>query len=630
MPSTIDLDFENSAKEVFEQFLLLQPQLPVEGLFEAQGFYYISVPNSHEIVVNGKKLPDWFSNELKPVAFPIKIIARRPDDSRELSVRSIRDIAQGKGIVRSWDALSRDLAAMIPSTIPFLGVKDDSQVAVILVERNLSDNESKTVSSAFAKLGTPLPMRIETQPAQSVTPSNAPTWLKNFGSFLTLAPGHNLSKNTPTAIRARVFRDDEYWQESISKNHYLQEGAPSALPDNWLKTKPSCLIPTTFPPANLRTYLSLYSTTHIVAPIKENLDSTISSFGVTKRQLVELSRRGIIRWLIPQSIERYDTSWLGELLEEAPHSAILSRQLAILTAQDQHRRNPLYLFQGTAYDRRSILRALSRLQDKTKDHNPIILTALARALSEHWTTAEYSLATRGAMTSLTGGLARFANEISKTAFKRDLLVELGTAACNVEWAGALNAHLTPEQSDSYSTEGANGLLVALSSGTTTDIQLTRARELELTGEILAFDNDTNVVEFATQLGDGDLTRFRDMLLNLGSSTADVEGQKEIIRLWNEQVRHYERRPDRLKSFNIAGIALAGASALSPNETISKIVPIVSLFVPMMMTLLLEDKVRENPHIGELLDWANATLAGTHPNAVLLSRMRKRISGMSEN
>jgi hypothetical protein len=57
------------------------------------------------------------------------------------------------------------------------------------------------------------------------------------------------------------------------------------------------------------------------------------------------------------------------------------------------------------------------------------------------------------------------------------------------------------------------------------------------------------------------------------------------------------------------------------------VPIVSLLLPYLLTKANEDAIRESPALGSVLDWANGNAAGVAPEAVLLARMRKRVTGM---
>jgi hypothetical protein len=307
---------------------------------------------------------------------------------------------------------------------------------------------------------------------------------------------------------------------------------------------------------------------------------------------------------------------------------LLSRRLALLAISDQRRRNPLYQLPSSAYERRAILRALHQLAQQPGQTGQFC-DALAVALSDHWAVSEHLLQMRGAMASISGGLARHASEVAKRVFHRDLFIEFGAAAQNVEWAGALGAHLIPEEGSGYSSAEVTAFLVALTTGGDRRPVATRApRELTLAEELLAIDNDTNVFEFVTEIGKGDFARFGRVVGDFAGTGTDEE-IAEKVRMWNAQVRHYERRPDRLRSFGVGGIVLAAASQFSPNETLRSAVPLLVPFMPLLVTQFSEELVRDSAIAGRLADWANGALAGAAPEAVLLSRMRKRVAGMKD-
>jgi hypothetical protein len=155
-------------------------------------------------------------------------------------------------------------------------------------------------------------------------------------------------------------------------------------------------------------------------------------------------------------------------------------------------------------------------------------------------------------------------------------------------------------------------------------------EFDLAEELLAFDNDTSVTELSAELGRGDLGRFRTLVRDIVVSSTSAEDLKERVRTWNLEVRRYERRPDRVRSFNLFGVlAAATASMVSGSETLKSIVPVVALALPYLLTKTNEDLIQRTPLLGTIMDWANGNAAGTPTRAVLLSRMRKRVRGMGD-
>jgi len=618
------LDFEAIARQVFDRFLLLQPDVPVEGLFRAGREYVIVTPVLDRVVDGGRTLKEWFDNELHPAAMPIHIAGAKPEGAEEVAPRTPRDVLLARGTIRTWYDLDRDLSLALPNDIPLVGVSDDDRTAVIRVTRALTTTEQRVVESSFEGLGSALPMRIE------VVPPPEPIENPRRPDRIELRTARRLPPSTPQVVRAAVESDEDVWRRTATFSSTSEAAERVADVAPWPEVHGrSCLVATTFPPTNIRSYLSLYPTLVLVAPIKDALDPTLSALGIPKAHLFELARRGLVRFLVPQSIERYDQAWLAELLEAAPGNVLLSRRLAAVALRDQYRRNPLLSLPGNAYERRAILRALGRCSEGVPQGAALFLKALAQALSEYWDAAEYTLQVRGAMGSLTGGLARFGAAVTKALFNKDLFIEISATAQDVEWAGALGAHLVPEHGENYSSEKAAGLLIALSSGVPkAGVQVVAsARQFDLAEELLAFDNHTDVLDFVTDLGSGDLARFRELVPSIARGSRPEAELRELVSAWNGQVRAYERKPDRVKTYGLAGLALAGASAASASETIRSVVPLVAPLIPFLTTKMTEDEVRDSPLVGRLLDWANATLAGTAPEAVLLSRLRKRVAGM---
>jgi hypothetical protein len=626
MAANAQFDFEETARQVFDSFLILKPDAPVEGLFRVENEFVIVSPAVDRVEPDGRSLKDWYYTTLHPLAMPIHIAGEQPKGAQPVAPRSPRDILLARGTVRSAHGLYRDLALALPREVPFVDVHtvDNERFVAICVSRALTPNEQRVVTESFENLGVCLPMRIEV-----VEPREPARDCSRF-SGLELRTARSFPQSTPQALRSAVEADEDVWRRSV--RHASTAEAAKSLQD--AKAWPdlvgrSCLVGSTFPPTNIRSYLSLFPIVVLVAPLEETLTSTLASLAISRTDLLELARRGHVRFLAPQSLERYDQAWLAELVETAPNSVLLSRRLAAAALHDQSSRNPLVSLPSTAYERRSVLRALSRASEHRPPSSRVVIVALAEALSKYWESAEYTLQTRGAMASLTGSLAYFGTAIAEALLDKDVDLEIMAAAQNVEWAAALGSHIVPEYAEGYSSEGAAGLLVALSSGVPrrSGPIVASPREFELAEELLAFDNDTDVIDFVTTLGSGDLARFRELVPSIARGSRPEADLRELVSAWNSQVREYERKPDRIKAYGLAGIAMAGASAAASNDAIRSVIPLVAPLVPFLTTKLTEDLTRDSELVGRLLDWANGALAGTAPEAVLLSRLRKRVGGM---
>jgi len=614
---------EARARQVFDSFLVLQPDVPVEGLFRSGREYVIVSPAILSITSSGQTVKDWFQRDLRPAGMPMHLVDRQPALAEQLPPRTPKEALRGFGIVRASSDFIRDLALALPPGFPFVGMRVVGRTIVIGVARALSADEHGTLTAAFDAFGSVLPMEVEIDESRPLKED------VHRIDALELRPARLLAPSTPHAIRDAVEADDDLWRQAMAMSSLADVASRMQNLTPWSDTRnTACLVSTTFPPANIRSYLSLYPRVILVAPLKESLAPTLAALGLTDKELLELARRGDVHLLVPQSVERYDPAWLAGLLEAVPAGVVMSRRLAAIALQDQHRRNPLLALPANSFEKRTILQVLRRSADTAPAGVSAILRALAGALSEHWSFAEYTLHSRGAMASLSGGLARIGTAVVQELFKRDLFLQMSVAAQEVEWAGAFGAHLVPEEGLGYSSAGAASLLIALSSGASRAApMITSPREFDLAEDLLAFDNDTDIIEFTTELGRGDLGRFRSLVRDIAQEAQTKDEIRESVRRWNEEVRRYDRRPDRVRSFNLLGVLLTAASMMSGNTALAQVVPVVALLLPYLYTKANEEAIRESSTIGSLLDWANGNAAGTRPQAVLLSRMRKRVAGM---
>jgi hypothetical protein len=640
MVEAIKFDFEPSAQALYEAFLLAKPEVVVEGLFQNGSDFLIVAPAATDQTEEGRRLIAWFERSFKPMTYPIALVPSRPIDAVAMPIRNQIDVARGFGRVRTWHDIDRDLALALPNDFPLHAVSNGGRIAIIEVERELDETELRILEAVYASGGNVIPYKVQVvQTGVRERPQNKAR--KRGEHSLEVLCAKHIPSTYPSTVKRLVEEDEDCWRTDGLRHLAGQELTHEPVPSGWIPSG-SCLLDTTFPQSNIRSYLTLYPSVLIVAPLADSLDDRLKSFEITRKEFVELTRMGLVKWLLPQSIDRYDPDWLAEIAEAAPESFVLTRRLSLAAAKDQAKRNPLYGFKSDAYERRGTIRALQRFAEHLE--NKFVLPgfswlsssrqaghatrALAAALAEYWQVAEYAMQVRGAMSSISGPLARHATELVKAMQGRDLFIEFGAMAQRVEWAGAFGTHLVPVDAEGYSEVGHARLLVGLSSGTSKNrIQVRRPQELTLAEELLTFDSDTDVLDFVRDLGDGDLTRARKILSGL--SKLDETTAREAIDLWNSQIRSYERRADRLTGFNIAGILLAAASQASPNETVRNAVPILALLTPGLMTYLRQELASDSRVAGSLSDWANSALAGTAPDVVLVSRMRKKIAGMSK-
>jgi hypothetical protein len=518
---------------------------------------------------------------------------------------------------------SNEISTRLPSEFPFVGATERDATLIVLVSRELTASEIVVLGSVLDAMGTP--MRFETAVA-TPRPPEVPTERPNSGGVI-IASTRAFAAALPRSVADLVAEDEDFWRSNYRKVFAGDVSVEQALSRPRYEPGSACVVGTTFKPNDLRSYLSLYSHVVIQMPLRDNVENTLSAFGVSRRALRDLVVRGDVVFLAPQSIERYDVDFLAELTDANPRSVVGTRRLGAASYGEQLRSNPLFVFPGTSLERRTLLRGIERAgrdHPGARDFSEVLVKALSRV----WGYWEWNLHRRGAMASVAGPLAFVAREALLKITGKDYFIELGSAALHVEWASALGAHYAPFTGSDYSEEGHARFLTALQAGFGDSSRtVAAASEFAVAEDLLVIDGGIDIVDFVTAMGHGDLRRFRSLVRGLARPGRSPEEVAEIIEMWNGQIRAYERRPDRLKSMNLAGFSLGTAAKLLGAPDLLSLSAAILPTLPGALTLLNEELAGDVRSLSTTLDAVNARLASVHRDAVLLARMRKLVKGM---
>jgi hypothetical protein len=312
---------EGVAKWTLDRFLLLQPHVPIEGMFFDGATFIIVCPSLEQAVTTeGRPLREWFQRECRPAAMPISISHRRPPNARAVPIRTLAEIAEDVGQPRGLVDLFRDLSQLLTAPFPLVGVDEDERANVIvLVARPLDGEERNSLDRACERLGFWFETNVEVRPEAS-PPRPADTALE-------LVTTRALPPSVSRRVRDLAEADEDFWVDNRRELLCEASVSESLTRSPWEDVRgASCVVGTTFPPQNIRTYLSLYSTVVLIAPIAESLQQTLSALGVRRAELTELVARGHVRVLFPQSLSRYDLPWIDELAQAGAPSLLFSRR----------------------------------------------------------------------------------------------------------------------------------------------------------------------------------------------------------------------------------------------------------------------------------------------------------------
>jgi hypothetical protein len=514
------------------------------------------------------------------------------------------------------------LALALPSTFPDFEVateKRDRRAVVIRVAALDADEECQ-LRQAAATLGFPsINIDSSVPPARSTTPAQ---------NKLTIIVSRSQRAALPAAIRHHGEEDEDFWRDTRDRVFTEPEvGSDELLGHEWRPHTSRCLVTTTFPPRDLRTYLSLYGEVILSPPVGDGVDA-LAALGVSEEQLAALVATGRVRVILPQSLERYSDRLLGCLGEvsEAPGRVLMSRRLAAAAAVDSRSRLPLLYPAISVEERAAVLGALEQVGEELplpmRDH----ARALAKELIRAWGDWESFIHDRGAMGLLSCGVGPLAATIFEQITGRDLHIEFGSASLAVEWALPLRAAVFPAHVSGYSEEGHTSLLAMLLSGVHPRGPGPNIT-LDVADGLLSIGSGPSALEVATHLGGGDVDRFRNLVLDVANG-AGLDGWAEAVERYNSAVLAFESRSKHLGRWDInlptfSGMIAGGVigSMLDPSLT-GTIGGTVGGYVTQQVFRRLDERKGRHPILGAALDALRGMATRTNPSVVLLARVRR--------
>ena len=281
------LDIEPTARQVYDAFLLGAPLVPVEGLFKRGQQYFLVCPVLDMKRSDGRTVQEWFDHSVRPAAHPIYLVKQRPEGSEELPPRTASEIADSYGVSRTLHSALRDLALLLPTGFPFIGVRVEEREMYVAVERELQPDEHAALAVLLSRIGDALPFHVEVTPV--------PTTAYKRPQGIELTPSRLVRSSLPKPLYDLVEDDEAFWRDNyqaamrgeLSLGKIVQ--APLGLGE-------ACLVGSTFVPENLRSYLSLYPKVVLTMPLAERVDAILEGLAVTRGELVSLAHLGHVHF----------------------------------------------------------------------------------------------------------------------------------------------------------------------------------------------------------------------------------------------------------------------------------------------------------------------------------------------
>jgi hypothetical protein len=602
------------ARKSYERLLLLQPHIRVSGLWQKDYRFFVVCPDLQDglLTHDGQPLNEWWNDSARVLCAPMELVSAVPEGAVRLPERDIDELANLRGTPLTIPDIETLLGVALPCGFPAFGLETIQSDAFLYVETALSPAQTRLLYQHFEPIGADLHLKVIVDPARSK--SHAPVAVTGGG--MNLVTSKRLAASFGAAAKVALEEDEDFWMRNRTK---LFTGGIDAtadlVPKAFRPDAGSCLVDASvFPPANLRTYLSLYNKILIVMPLDIAYTKALEALRATEDEVVELASRGRVQFVMPQSVHRYPPQLVSRLAELDNKPILLSRRLATLTVSDARRRIPfLYPPFGVA-DRRSMLEEFLAIANDAPTETA---KAIAVELGRIWCSAEEQIYFLGAMGTGLEGIGPLLAARIKAVTGSQVLLEMYRAAASVEWAAALGASVFPIQIDTYSDEAAVGLCASTYSGVPIETPGPIGRTEIVIESLLALDDDAPIIEVADVFSGHDTDRLRKLVYGAVRSSSTAEELQKLVNGMNQRVKQFDHRMSHQTRSDF--LALAGALAV--------FVPGVPLLKFLNLGTYLLKQVFQNAQPNSattkrVVDWLRATNAWTTSDVVLVSRLRK--------
>lgn len=439
----------------------------------------------------------------------------------------------------------------------------------------------------------------------------------NTEGNLTLVAGRYLKNNQPKEILEKYEEDQEFWIEKrVNVFSDTKFTINECLIDSFNKSKNRCFVDASiFPRNNIREYISLYDTVIIAIPLADgsNNHSFYDIFKINKIELLELVRRGRIKFVAFQNLQRYDSTFLADVLSVDSECVLFSRRLAAASLLAIREKTGLF---GIAFDSNTQHKILKELYNSNND----TLRILAESLSKNIAFLEHGINQRGAMGVSQFCGASFAAQIYKSR-GRDYSIELMTSAMSLEFSLGLGAHHFPFEHTGYSEVNACKILNGIYNGVQQSQSDLREIEIQnLLSNILTINNDMNVLEL-----DDILSKYnRRMIPTILEEYANLTPEELSFKMYslNKEIKKIEKRKEKLAILDLSGFAPAAAGAVMEYKGLSGAGYIALL--PWIFKVLKATNNNSNIFNTQIFSNLESLTLNAPRNTILVHKIRKDI------
>ena len=617
----------------YDNFVLNQPHINVEGLFEKNRKYYIVCPNINveTKAMDGENIYEWFRDN-REIGCPIELVTKCPEKSVKIDERTIDELVEGNNNPKNLRDLFSSILMLLPKKFPKINLlSGNNRIIQVCVERELTKEEVEPLKDVLLKTKIPVvyDVVVDNEKANEIKSFRYETMV---GGDIDIIPSKLIPFKVSNSLMQLIEKDEQFWSDNrISLFNGKINNTTGIMPDSWDKLESRCFLDASvFPQTNIRNYLSIYKKTIIALPLAESKNEILSSLKINENELVELAKMDRISFVLPQSIDRYPIDLLERIAYEIPESIILSRRLSALSIIDARHRFPFLYPTFGIKERAEILRILYNSIAKLSADKMKVMESVIMELARIWNCTEDMINSRGAMGTTFLGISSITAAILESTLGLDRYLEFYGASSLIEYAAPFSANVSPNIiNEKYSDECYLQILADMYSGLNREnISLIDNKSRITLDGILSIDSNLPVIEFAKSFGSGDIERLRKLIFDITNNNLQYEDVDDIIRKFNEDVKNYESRNEKLAKWEISeflkGIFTTAGTIIAIKKPEYGI-PIACTPLAFWLIDALNKRRSDNQYVGQVIDTMMALISDSKPSAVMVARMKKDLS-----
>lgn len=561
-------------------------------------------------------LAQYFDQSIRPITCNIELSQQVPQTA--ISIEEVNDYEAELWLNGEPLPVSdfNSLLSLASPALPDGGIDFDNKrnTWVFSSFTSLTYDEKVSVQKAAEKIGIigAIDFAKVSQPESTTRP---PVLTPQRQGNLSLITSRHI-KHAPGTLSDLVHQDEDEWREFLSRRTNQEIIEPNQADTSNF----ACLYDVGHcGDSRLSELLTIYDRIDIM-PERHSFEWS-SKHQIPLSDLQELIRLKRVRIILPYSLADYPSTLIEAAAEVDRSSIVLSRSLAAKTITRGQMKEPLLYAPLTSAQRAAVLSAM--FHSATDEKYRKLLSSYGQMFSgQHG-----MFMMRGALASLGFGVGAYLGDAFLKLGKQDARLELMTCGAGIEWALGLGASYIPrDYGDGGVMDTKNSQIIASYLGRTklrpTDSSDPVANRMHIISDSLLAVSDVPPLEVARNLHSLPASRFRKLARKLMEEVPSTSDLQDAVDQINADVKHFERRADRLASWKL-NVILSGAAV----STIEHNWPVLASIGASWVYAMLEHKipVRLRDELADARAMLTGLATGTSLDAVVVSRSRKALA-----